>query len=276
MDEEFAAPERMIRKRRPKKRYAWIKSILLIILFTSALVLIALSPLFNITEISVEGNIHDSSDGIIAVTGIVPDVNGFKTIGLSFVDIVNFRFGKAEENILGSFPYIRRAVAKFKIPSKVHINIEERKPLGLIPYLGANLLMDSEGYIMDTVEAIDGLPLIKGLKFESYKLGQALGTDNPKSIEAVVKIIREINSLDKQDDFKLMELLKTIDVADNKSIYLLIDDRIIVNIGDTEDLNYRLTFLKQILLKKSKKDDRGVLDFTTGSKPILKPLKEGE
>jgi len=38
-----------------------------------------------------------------------------------------------------------------------------------------------------------------------------------------------------------------------------------------ENLNYRISVLKHVLLKNLKKEDKGLLDFTVGQNPVFMP-----
>jgi cell division protein FtsQ len=58
-----------------------------------------------------------------------------------------------------------------------------------------------------------------------------------------------------------------------KRICIQLDSRILVNLGDLQDLDYRMAFLKEILLEKLNKNDKGTLNFTTGESPEFIPDK---
>ena len=250
-----------------------LKFILLFILISIFLILLALSPIFNIRNIEVRGNRHYKSEDIINTSGIIKGINGFKIIGSSIGNILLLRDGYAEQALQKYYPYIKKVVVKYKIPGKIEIDVIERDPLCIVPFLGTNLVMDREGYIVDTVENLNdiGLPQVRGLKFKEFKLGQALNPANPEVMYASIKVIDLLLENDRNDEFKIMKLVNYIDASDLKRIILSVDSRIIVNIGDQQDLNYKINFLKQIYSKNLKKDDRGYLDFTNRKYPSFIP-----
>lgn len=278
---EFDQQGHAVKRGKAKKKRIKLKILLFLMLIITATITIALSPICNINGIVVQGSQKYKDEEIIGVTDIYKGGNGFKILGKNIQeikdikDIFLLRYGRAEKNILKSHPYIKEVFVKYLIPNKVSISINERTGVCIIPYLGNYLLMDKEGYILDTVDNPDksGLPLIKGFNFDRYELGQALKVKVQKGFEDTVALLNAIDDSDKNDKFKIMDIIKVIDVNDTKKVYLLVDNRIEVNIGDLEDLSYKLNFLKQIYLKKISKDDKGLLDFSTGGNPNFIPEK---
>ncbi|MCR4434520.1 MAG: FtsQ-type POTRA domain-containing protein [Clostridiales bacterium] len=263
-------------KKHNKKRLLWLKFLLAIIAFLSALILLALSPLFNINRIDVEGNQHYKSEDIASAANIVIGSNGFKTIGNDVKSLLLLRDGKAEKNILDSHPYIKEVKVKFNLPDKILISIWERTPVCLVPYHGTYLILDREGYVLDASDNVDknGLPQVKGFKFDRYELGKELKVDNPDKFDALFKVIDTVESSDKESSFKMAGIINYIDVSDLSKVYLLLDSRIMVNLGGLDDLNYKVTFLKQIYQMNLKKSDKGLLDFTMGKNPRFMPENE--
>ena len=145
--------------------------------------------------------------------------------------------------------------------------------MAVVPYLGTSLLIDSEGYVLDTVKSDEEieLPAIKGLKFESYELGKELNVQNKTCLKKVFKVLGAATDSDREDKFNLFRIIDSVDVNEENRVCLSVDSRIIVNFGDLSDINYRIRLLKQLLVKNLKASDRGLLDFTTGDNPIFMP-----
>jgi len=270
--------ERNIRKKRNKefkRSYKWIKFILVFILFGVTLVLLLYSPLFNVMEIEISGNRHYEASAITDLLDISIGSNGFKNMGKDLTGIFTLRYKGIEQKIEKNCPYIKEARVKYYPPSKVLVDIKERNPMGIIPYLGTSLLMDKEGYIVDTVKSEEkyDLPVIKGIEFEYYELGKKPEVQNPESIKKVIKVINTVNSSDAVTEFKLYELIESIDVSNQKGICLFMDSRLVVNLGELEDLGYRINVLKYIYLRNINKDDKGLIDFTVGDNPVFIPEK---
>lgn len=253
----------------------WLKFILIFIISFVIIVLIALSPLFNVNSIEVYGNKHYENSEIIDGSLISGGTNAFKVIGANIKSILNLRCTNAEINIMKFFPYAKNVVVKYKLPNKVEITIEERVPLALIPYMGTSLVIDQEGYVVDTQknEQKYKLPLIKSLKFDNYELGQKLEVHNNESLNNAIKVLNEINLIDKTGEFKLLDSVNSIDAGDAGQICMFIDSRIAVNLGDLQDLTYKIRFLKQIYYKNIGKNEKGLIDFSTLDNPVFIPDK---
>lgn len=271
---DYGSPANKPAKTRKKfKRLKfWLKSILMLGLVSGTMVLLGLSPLFNISEIEVQGNRHYSSRTIAEVADISMGNNGFKTIGKDLRYILLLRYGEAEERILKNCPYAKDVTVRYKIPGKILIDMVERDVMCIVHYLGTSLVLDYEGYVLDTVKDTvkQEFPSVKGLKFEYYELGKKLVLENPGSIDKVVQVLKAVNDADNNDEFKIFELVESIDVSDDEKVFLFIDSRLAVNLGDLQDINYRINMLKHIFLRNIKNTDKGLLDFTAGENPVLR------
>jgi len=272
-NEESGGGARFRRKKNAGRLISRLKFLLSAALVTAAFILLALSPLFNIRSIQVNGNRHYKAEEIIDISGVITGANGFKTIGSSVPDLFRLRYGKAEEALVKNCPYIKNATVRYVIPSNIVINIVEREPFMVVPYLGTNLVTDEEGVVLDTAENADksGLPCVKGLTFGQFNLGQALKTDDPEVLRTSIRVISAIRDSDGENGFNFLRLVKYIDASNTNGIFLFVDSRLTVNLGDMQDLNYKISFLKQIYAKNLKKSDRGYLDFTNRKSPSFVP-----
>ncbi|HHV96446.1 MAG TPA: FtsQ-type POTRA domain-containing protein [Clostridiaceae bacterium] len=256
-----------------KRNRIKIEIIFVLLLFVIVLFMFIMSPIFNISDIIVDGSSHYTAQEIINASGISIGENGFKNIGGNYKHYILFRYGQAEKNIISSLPYVKDVVVKYIIPNKVIINIEEREPVVLIPYLGTYLLTDRHGYVVETVSNPEeyNFPKIKGLKFSGYEIGQPLEIVNEKNFEDLILLIDTLTNEDKSDNFKITELINSIDISDKNNIHLTIDYRLAVNFGSIEQIDYKIKSLKQIFNKGIGKDEKGFLDFATGPYPVFIP-----
>ena len=249
----------MERKQKRFKRIRfWIKFILILALLGATLVLITFLPFFNVAKIEVAGNLHyDAETYINAIEADIGD-NGFKFISGSLLNILSFRYGRSELNILKYYPYVKDVVVKYIIPDRIVIDVIERKPVVLVPYYGTYLVMDNEGYIVDTTKSQgdENLPVVNGLNFDNYEIGHALIVDNPKKIKQLMTLILQIKESDEVGEYALSDKIIFYDVNDVYNILITLNEELIVNLGDLRDLRYRLDTLKEIL-KAAIKNEKG-------------------
>lgn len=273
-ENRFQSKEYINRKKKIKKRLFWIKFILIFILSISALIFLALSPIFNIKSIEVEGSTHYSKTEIKNATNLTIGENGFKTIGSSLGDLFTLQFGLEEKNIKGKFPYVKSVNIRFVLPNKIKIRLKERKPFIYFNYNGAFLFIDKDAYVVDLIqlEKTKSLLEIKGLKFQNYILGQELNLTNHKQIEIFNKIYEALEKADKNDDFKVVKQLKYVDVSDIQRVVINLNSKVSINFGDLFDLSYKIDFMKKNIAAIPK-SEKGYLDMTL-DQPVFKPENE--
>jgi len=255
-----------------KRKFLGFKITLFLILSITILVVLGLSSLFNITKFEVTGLKHYDKNKIIVATGIAIGSNGFKSIGNNVGDLVTLSYRNAEKQIADKFPYIKSATVVFSLPNKVKINIIERKPLFLIDNNGKDLVVDNEAYVLQYGK--DGLKgsytRLKGIKFDDFITGKTLKMINPSNFDYAKKVITAFVDSDKGSALKLLKSIKQINVADLSKVSILINSGLNVNLGNLNDLDYKVSFFKEIYSRSLKSDDKGYLDMTL-KEPVLTP-----
>ena len=239
------------------------------------LVLLSGSPLFSISEIEISGVEYYNKEHIIEKSGLAIGQNGFKAIWSgSVMDLLTLKCGDAERNIVETCPYVKNVKTKYKLPDKIVIEVEERSKSVIIPYQDLGLLVDEEGFVIDVIKNYQdsGLPVIKGVSFDKYSLGQRLAVDNEQYLEMVIALISALRQSDRESEDKLTYVIDFIDISDLKSIKLFIGDEFVVYLGDGTEMYYRISALNEMYFKSSIKGERGIIDFTAGGpRPIFIP-----
>ncbi|MCX7843591.1 MAG: FtsQ-type POTRA domain-containing protein [Clostridia bacterium] len=271
-------------KKKFRRALNWIKFILTVVLAVSAIAALFFSPLFDIKHITMTESKHYSREQILEATSLSAGTNGFVSLIKNAGGITNalrllsFRHALAEDAILNGFPYVKTAAVRFNPPNAVKIDITEREAVALVPYMGSNLIVDADGYVLDINHKAQAepLPVIKGLAFEGYKMGQALKLDNPEAFASAKTLMNTIKDADEADKQKLWGLVNSIDASSPDATYMNVDSRIMVNLGNITGLSYdsllyRIRFFKQIFIKNLKKDDKGLVNFTMGENPKFIP-----
>lgn len=271
--------KRKMDKRR-KRALKFFKFLLLTVLIVGTLVLLALSSLFNISRIDVSGNNNYTADEVIGVTDLVVGNNWFRTNGLDFKSILLFRSISAEKSIMEKCHYVKNASVRLSLPNGVMITLKERVPAAIVPYSETNLLMDSNGYILDSKNDVSKykLPQILGLSLDNCELGQAVNAEDKKKVELFNMVLEEIKKVDNDkvyDSSKAMlKHVNYVDVNDWDNICISLDSRLRVNLGNYRKVgDYRLSFLREVFFNKLAETDKGYLDFTTGENPNFIPDK---
>ena len=216
----------------PKKFRKQAKVLLGFILFFVTVILVLCSPLFDIKNIEVEGNLKLSKERIISVSTLQNHTNIFK---------FNSRIvkGKIEE-----IAYIDNAEITRKFPSTVKIVIEERQPKYMLQFADSYVYINNQGYMLEISNEKLELPILIGFTTDlsNIKAGNRINVTDLKKMDMVIKIYEAIKSNG------LGELVNKIDISNDKNYAIILENEgKIVYLGDCTELNTRILYLKSIL-----------------------------
>ncbi len=234
---------------KPKRRIN-SKFIIGFLLFVITIAGILLSPLFAVKEIRSEGAEHFTTTELA------------ERISLSHGDnLILFGKGRAEK-ILELDPYISEVKLEAELPNTMVIQVKERKVRGYVPYMGAYLYIDEDGRVLETQNAYhEALPIVTGLKFDSFLLGEVLPVENKDSLLVVLQMSQLMKK------YNLLNLVVKIDVTDAESVYAYIN-KVEIRLGDMKDADQKVRIIGEIM-KTIPEEDRGTLDLRDLKKPII-------
>ena len=211
-----------------KKRRKILLPILVVFI---AIIILAMSGIFNVKEISVSGIDKLTENEVISLSGIQINENTFK-----------LRLSKLEEKIKEN-PYVKTAKIKRKLPNKLQINIEERTIKYLIQIADSYLYIDSQGYILEISKEVKDVPILLGILTDLSNInpGDRLNKEDLIKINTLNKIIETAKN------YEILDLIKRIDIADDTEYLLYLDDEgKTVYLGNENDLNTKIMWIKQI------------------------------
>jgi len=192
------------------------------------------SSLFNIKKIDVEGNEGISDEKIISLSSIELYTNIFK---INKNDIIK----KIKENA-----YIEDVTISKKLPSKIILTIEERKPKYMLQFADSYVYVNNQGYMLEISNEKLDIPILIGFTTDlsNIKAGNRINIDDLKKMDMVIKIYETAKSND------LGNLVTKIDISNEKNYTLILESEgKKVYLGDCSDLNTRILYLKAILEK---------------------------
>lgn len=242
--------DRRDKTKHQKRKGLPVKPLLVLLLFIVAIFCVLLSPVFTIHTIEVTELECYTKSEICAKIGLSEGMNLFS-------------FGKAKaKRVLEEDPYIQSASLQMQLPDTMVIDIVERKICGYVPYLGAYLYIDAEGRVLDSqTYFVDPHPLVKGLSFSSFQVGELLETDNADALEIVVQASRAIQK------YELNELVLEMDISDPENLIINVG-KIQVKLGNATDMDEKIRTLYEVV-QNIPEGDRGTLDLSDLSKPII-------
>lgn len=202
-----------------------------------ALVIIMLSPIFNVREIIVENNDKVSDNTIISVSGI----KLYKNMFLFNKHFAIQRIEKAES-------YIESVKITRKIPNKIIIDVKERVPVVQIKLSdNSYAYIDNQGYILEFSNEKIEVPEIDGERTDLIDLKtkeglQRLNESDLNELGLVLKVmsIMKDNGID--------SYIVSFDIEDKKDLKVQLNqNNKVVYLGDCSSLNTRILYLKKIL-----------------------------
>lgn len=223
-----------------------VKWLVLIGLLIGAIIYFLLSPLFNITQIEVQGNEKLSTEQIISLSQIPLGENTFKMNKLATIE-------KVKQN-----PYVESVRIKRKLPSLVSIEVKERKATFMLQYVNSYVYLNNQGYLLEITEEKKELPILTGIVTpeEEIKPGNRLWVEDLEKLETVLAIREVANSNE------LSSLITKIDISDKQNYKLILEEeKKTVQLGNGSDLTPKMLYLKAILEKTKGKEGEIILNI---------------
>lgn len=231
------------------------KYILYTLILVFCIAFLLTSSLFNIKTINVSGNMRVSQQEIIRLSGLNYQQNIFRI--------------NTKETMKGIFqnPYVKKIKIGRALPNVINIDIIERVPIVLVPYVGSYLYVDQEGIVLEINSSIKDfkLPVVTGLKFSTFKLGEELKVENKEQLSSMVMIINEITKTG------INQEISEINTADTLNIKLITKNGIKINLGDASNIEKKIPMAKAILQDLNKKNLKGTVEMGNKGNPFFRP-----
>lgn len=215
-----------------------LKIIAVIAIVVFLMVLLLSSSLFNINEISVEGNSKLSEEKVISLSSIE-----------LYTNIFNFSKPKVKSKIKEN-SYIEDVKISRKLPSKVLITIEERVPTYMLQFADSYVYINNQGYMLEISNEKIELPILTGFTTDlsNIKAGNRINSDDLNKMRFVIKICQALESNG------IAESLSKIDMSNEKNYTLFFESEgKKVYLGNASNLSTRIVCLKGILEASSGK-----------------------
>ena len=237
--------EKEKKKKKRRKIFRTIKALMIIFILIGGIAYFLLSPIFNITNIKVDGNEKISSEEIISLSQLKKGENIFK---------INKQ--ETREKIKQN-AYIDTVEIKRTLPDMLTIAVTERTATYQINFANLYMLINNQGYMLEATEMNKNMPVIVGIATseEDIKAGNRLCVDDLEKLEDVLKISESAKSNN------LDQLITKIDIT-NKEDYVveMKTEKKTVHFGDTTNLALKMLYVSDII---SKEKDEGEIFVNT-------------
>lgn len=231
------------KKKKTKKKKGIFKKVLKILIKISIVLGIAtgiilflfVSPVFNISEITVSGAKEINESVYIAMTGIEVNDNIFEVNKVSGEDTI-----KKE-------PYVEDVEIKRIYPNKIEIAVTERKAIYIAEEDGKFYYLDKNGYVLESSFAAIDLLIIKGCstRLENIEIG---GRIDDKDLERFNDLIKIIDAIQNNE---INAKLTSIDVSDNSNYILeFSEENKTIMLGNVSNLSAKMAWINLFMTDK--------------------------
>lgn len=226
-----------------RRRILIYSGIFLVVLIIG--VVLSFTVLFKTEKINVEGDDYYYDDQIVAFSNVQLQQNIF----------IAAMYGTPEE-IVNNLPYVEDASISFNIPDTVIIKITNAVPSYVIKNNNEFLIVSAKGRIIERrADNPAELPELFCQELKSTEIGDYVSfSDN--NIPDILEDVSE--SLSKNE----VKNIKGFDVTDTANITLNYDNRISINLGLPEDLDYKIRTAMAIINEKLDPNNTGTVTGT--------------
>lgn len=223
------------------------------ILLITALIILAFSPLFNIKEIKVKGNLRLTENSIVKESGIEIGQN-----------ILRLNKNAIKDNLF-NLSYIEDVNIRRTWPDTITISVVEKGEIAKVVTFGATIALDEEGQVLDAYSdnSIIDVPLIDNVEIFSYGVNKSLETSDNEKVNNLLEVLKIFEKND------MLQVVEKIDK--NEGIIIYTKEGHIANLGDMTDLDYKIKRLKAVTNRENDEKyyfDISNLNIDTISKPL--------
>ena len=147
-------------------------------------------------------------------------------------------------------PFVDNVEIALEAPDHIKIRVYEKTLIGYVKYMGSNLYFDKDGTVVESSDdVLNGVPCIKGLKFDSLTLHEKLNVENTDVFEMLLSMNQMMKKYELSPD--------AITLKNNSTEIVLTFDQVRVNLGEGAHMDEKAARIKSLL--PDLEDKAGVL-----------------
>ena len=138
---------------------------------------------FRVQNISVEGNVHYTSEEIEAM--VLTDRLSYNSLYLSL---------KYRNKEIRDIPFIETMSVRVDSPDSITIRVYEKSVAGYVEYMGRYMYFDRDGIVVESSETrTEGIPQVTGIRFDHVVLYEALPVKNTDIFQEILSITQMLS-----------------------------------------------------------------------------------
>lgn len=235
--------------RRRQKRLSLIKSIFFVLLALVSGYILLRSPLFELQHIQVKGNNTLVEEKILAAADMGIGENIFK-LDLELVS-----------SNLKLVPMIKEAEVYRSLPGTVIINVQERRPVGLLATGEGFIEVDGEGvYLQKAGAGTPGLPVITGVRGNIPGLGHIVEADG---LGDALSLIRELPA-------EIITGLSEIHISGDGQLIIYTIEGLQCRLGSATNIKEKAAVFNELLQELRKQGNKvKYIDLSSAGQPVV-------
>ena len=215
-------------RRREKKKSLNLKWIIIGIAVLLLIFSVLLGAgIFRVKQVDVVGNSFYSKEEITQL------VLGKQRNSLYLTFLYRYLDGK-------EIPFVDKVELTMLAPDHIRIRVYEKTMIGYVRYMGSNLYFDKDGTVVESSnEVLEGIPCIKGLKFDTLALNQPLNVANDQEFDVLLSMTQMMKKYELSPD--------EITLKNDSSQIVLTFQNVRVNLGSGDHMDEKAARIKTLL-----------------------------
>ena len=138
---------------------------------------------FRVQNVSVEGNVHYTSEEIEAM--VLTDRLSYNSLYLSL---------KYRNKEIRDIPFIETMSVRVDSPDSITIRVYEKSVAGYVEYMGRYMYFDRDGIVVESSETrTEGIPQVTGIRFDHVVLYETLPVKNTDIFQEILSITQMLS-----------------------------------------------------------------------------------
>lgn len=185
------------RKKKKHRRSFFFLKLFLLLVAAGAVIGFALSPVFTIKNVEVEGNRFYTAEQIINMSEVKTGGNLFLNAQKSVI-----------KNNLKKDIYFRSVNVKRRLPSTLVIEVKEKEELAALVYGDKYIVIDDHEEVLRIAKIDPEVTVVKGLKIKAMEVGETIQVEETKKFRETIKALNAM----REGDF----FFKRIEIGEDK------------------------------------------------------------
>ena len=241
---------RLRRRRHREARGGAIVPVILCVLLTPVAIVVAITVFFRVSVIKVTGESGYPDYSIIEASNIEIGQNMFM-----------FDKFKVIDGIFEKMPYLDEISIRRRLPDTVEIIVTRCTAVAAIEGENGWYLIDSKGKLLENAgtDRPSDYPVIVGADSEELVVGKYIKIiDQEKQKPLFLVLNTAINN-------DILQYIDCIDVERVYNIKFTYKDRLVVNIGDSDQIDKKIRFMLLLAEEKLPETATGTIDVSDGT-----------